>query len=98
MPLGSEGQAAIVELSGAAPLVPGDTAFDLTLTWGQLGPRPFCSSGPLDWVYVEGPVTLTRPDPRIPTAPISITTPPVDDHASPVTAPITRSFSAASRA
>jgi len=60
VPLASDGQAAIVELSGDAPLVPGDTAFNLTLTWGQLVPRPFCSSGPLDWVYVEGPVTLTR--------------------------------------
>ena len=60
VPLASDGRANIVELSGEAPLVPGDTHFDMTLTWGLLVPRPFCSSGPLDWVYVEGPVDLTR--------------------------------------
>jgi len=60
VPLASDGRATIVELSGEAPLVPGDTNFNLTLTWGQLVPRPFCNSGPLDWVYVEGPVELTR--------------------------------------
>jgi hypothetical protein len=60
VPLASDGRAALVELSGDAPLVAGDTVFDATLIWGQLVPRPFCSSGPLDWVYVEGPVHLTR--------------------------------------
>ena len=60
VPLASDGQAAIVELSGAAPIVPGETSFDITIDWGQLVPRPFCSSGPLDYVYVEGPVHITQ--------------------------------------
>ena len=58
VPLATDGRAALVELAGEAPLSPGDTSFDITLTWGQLVPRPFCSSGPLDWVYVEGPVHI----------------------------------------
>jgi hypothetical protein len=60
VPLPSDGQATLLELSGKAPLAIGTTSFDLTLQFGQLVPRPFCNGGPLDYVYVEGPVTLNR--------------------------------------
>ena len=60
VPLATDGRAALIELAGESPLSPGDTSFDITLVWGQLVPRPFCSSGPLDWVYVEGPVHITQ--------------------------------------
>ena len=60
VPLATDGRASLVELAGETPLSAGDTSFDITLVWGQLVPRPFCSSGPLDWVYVEGPVHITH--------------------------------------
>lgn len=60
VPILTSGSATILSLGGAASLAEGSTGETLTFTYDQIIPRPFCSSGPTDYVYVSGPVTLTR--------------------------------------
>lgn len=56
----SDGKATILHLAGSAPITPGTVTDAFTLQYGQLSPKPFCSSGPLDYVYLQGPVNLSK--------------------------------------
>lgn len=60
VPILTSGSATILSLGTAMPWAEGSTGETLTLTYDQIIPRPFCSSGPADYVYVNGPLTLTR--------------------------------------
>jgi len=60
VPIGNDGRAAILHVTGDAPLVPAPFAQSFTLTYDQVIPKPLCSDGPLDWVHVAGPVELNR--------------------------------------
>ena len=60
VPIASDGSATILHITGEAPPVPSELADAFTLTYNQVIPKPICSSGPLDWVLVSGPVELSR--------------------------------------
>jgi hypothetical protein len=56
VPIPTDGKATVLNLAGAAAIVPGTVAQDFTLTYQLAVPKPFCSDGPEDWLLVEGPV------------------------------------------
>ena len=61
VPIGNgDGAATLLALGAAAPYVAGVFTETLPLTYGQAIPKPFCSNGPLDFVFVEGPVLLEK--------------------------------------
>lgn len=60
VPIGTDGQATILNLAQAAPIVPGAFTENLAMEYGQLIPRPFCSTGAYDYVYVAGPIDFRK--------------------------------------
>jgi hypothetical protein len=60
VPILSDGFATVLTLAASAPLVADVREEILTLQYNQVIPRPFCSTGPQDFVHVQGPVTLER--------------------------------------
>lgn len=60
VPILTNGSATILNLAGAAPIVPTIVTETFTLTYQQIIPRPFCIEGPLDWVLVQGPVDFVK--------------------------------------
>jgi hypothetical protein len=60
VPIGTDGQATILNLAQAAPIVDGAFTENLAMAYGQLIPRPFCSTGAYDYVYVEGPIDFRK--------------------------------------
>jgi hypothetical protein len=57
--LASDGQGTLLHITGAAPVSVGQYAHEVTITYDQLVPRPFCAEGPGDWLLVSGPVDFT---------------------------------------
>ena len=55
-----DGQATVLALGAASPYVAGTFTETLPLVYGQAIPKPFCSTGPLDFLFVEGPVLLEK--------------------------------------
>lgn len=60
VPIANDGHATVLQLGAAAPIVPGVFDQDFVLTYGQVIPKPFCSTGPLDFLQVAGPVHLVK--------------------------------------
>ena len=60
VPIGSDGHAVILNLAGKVERTSGTDQKDLVIEFGQTIPKPFCPSGPMDYVYVEGPVYMTQ--------------------------------------
>lgn len=60
VPIPSDGRATILALAEAAPIVAGTWTYSPPSGFQQYIPKPFCSSGPLDWVRVDGPVSLLK--------------------------------------
>lgn len=60
VPIGSDGHAVILNLAGKEEWIPGTFQKDFIIEFGQIIPRPFCSSGPADYVYVQGPVQMIQ--------------------------------------
>jgi hypothetical protein len=60
VPIGSDGVAAVLNLAGGVPWKAEQRAQSMTISFDQTVPKPFCSSGPYDYVYVSGDVTLTQ--------------------------------------
>jgi hypothetical protein len=56
VPVPSDGLAKILNVAVRTPLDAGTTTQAFDLMYGQFIPRPLCSMGPLDYLYVEGPV------------------------------------------
>jgi hypothetical protein len=56
VPLASDGQATILDLEKAPAVPAGNASQSFTIEFGQAIPKPLCSDGPYDWVYVTGPV------------------------------------------
>lgn len=52
----NDGHAMMVHLAGAATVTPGEFQDMVTIEFGQIVPRPFCSSGPYDYLRIEGSV------------------------------------------
>ena len=57
--IATDGMATRFDLGGAAPAV-GGTDQHFTIDFDQVIPRPFCSSGPADYLLVRGPVGLSK--------------------------------------
>jgi hypothetical protein len=60
VPIASDGMASILQLENAPALAAGTFNERFTIEFGQVIPKPFCSAGPLDWVYVTGPVQFDK--------------------------------------
>jgi hypothetical protein len=60
VPIASDGQASILELAGTPTVTAGTASQSFTIQFGQVIPKPLCSDGPFDWVYVTGPVQFDR--------------------------------------
>jgi len=58
--IANDGRATTFVLAGRAPAVAPTAHQELTLTYGQVIPKPFCSAGPTDFLLVQGPVTLIQ--------------------------------------
>jgi hypothetical protein len=59
VPIGTDGHAMILNIGTEVPIVPGREVQQLTITYGQVIPKPFCNTG-ADYVYVQGPVDLAQ--------------------------------------
>jgi hypothetical protein len=59
VPIGNDGRATVFTLTGQAPLVPGTWTHMVSLEYDQVVPKPFCSSGPYDYILITGPITFT---------------------------------------
>ncbi len=63
----NDGQAMMVYLAGPAEVTSGRFDQMTTVSFGQFVPRPYCSTGPEDWLWIEGDVEFhntTRVDRR----------------------------------
>lgn len=60
VPLDSDGRAILLSLAQEAAWSPGTITQNLNLEFQQTIPKPFCSSGPGDYVQVDGPIRLWR--------------------------------------
>jgi hypothetical protein len=56
----NDGRATILHLTGVAAPQVGHFSDAFSISYNQIIPKPFCSDGPLDFVRVSGPVTLSR--------------------------------------
>jgi len=52
----NDGHAMMIRLAGPATVTPGEFTDMTTVQFGQFVPRPFCSSGPYDYLWIEGSV------------------------------------------
>lgn len=58
--IANDGHATVLELAGEAPASAPTSRQELTITYGQVIPKPFCAAGPADFLLVQGPVTLVQ--------------------------------------
>jgi hypothetical protein len=58
-PLPNDGQGTLFHLAGALPVMTDSYTNTVVIEYGQAIPRPVCSEGPYDWLYVSGPLTFT---------------------------------------
>jgi len=60
VPIDNDGHATVFNVAGTAQQSAGTALQDFTIDFNQVIPRPFCTSGPADYVLVQGPVHLTE--------------------------------------
>jgi len=58
VPIKSDGRAVIFNLAGAIPVAQDYRVQDFIISFDQVIPKPFCATGPYDYLYVTGPVHL----------------------------------------
>lgn len=58
VPLGNDGRATVVTLAGLPAPRPCSVALTHTAVFDQFVPRPYCSTGPADWLQVTGDVVF----------------------------------------
>lgn len=58
-PLPSDGEGTLLVLGAALPIEGEFYTNSVIIDYQQAIPRPVCSSGPYDWLYVTGPITFT---------------------------------------
>lgn len=58
VPILNDGHATVLSVAGAVPVEPGIASQDFTIQFDQVIPKPFCATGPTDFVLVRGPVRL----------------------------------------
>jgi hypothetical protein len=60
VPIGTDGYAMILNLANKVPRVAEVRTQDFVINFNQAIPKPFCSAGPADYLYVTGPVHLVQ--------------------------------------
>jgi hypothetical protein len=60
VPIGTDGHAMILNLANRVARVVEVRTQDFVINFDQTIPKPFCSSGPTDYLYVTGPVHLVQ--------------------------------------
>ena len=60
VPIQTDGHATVFNVVAAAQQTAGTAIQDFTVQFNQVIPKPFCASGPADFVLVQGPVHLTE--------------------------------------
>jgi len=60
IPIASDGHTVVLNLASRIVAEPTITNKQYVAQFDQVVPKPFCSSGPYDYVYVYGPVTITE--------------------------------------
>lgn len=60
VPIGTDGRATILSLAGSVLGESGVTPEEFTINFAQVIPKPFCASGPYDFLLVQGPVQLRQ--------------------------------------
>lgn len=60
VPILSDGRAAIINMAAAAEAEKTIARRELVINFNQTIPKPFCSTGPFDYVRVQGPVTVDQ--------------------------------------
>jgi hypothetical protein len=60
VPIYTDGNAMILRLARTVPRQAETREQDFVINFGQVIPKPFCSNGPSDYVYAEGPVHLKQ--------------------------------------
>jgi hypothetical protein len=58
VPIKNDGHAMILNLQATAPRQAEVRIQDFIIQYGQTVPKPFCSAGPQDYIYVAGPVNM----------------------------------------
>ncbi len=59
VPIDSDGQGTLLDLVTPAPVVSDEWTQSLTVQYEQVVPRPYCSDGPGDYLYITGPVSFS---------------------------------------
>jgi hypothetical protein len=60
VPIPSNGQATILALSAPSEPADADTRLEYDQPFDQVVPKPFCSTGPLDYLKVKGPIRFVH--------------------------------------
>ncbi len=60
VPIATDGHAAILNLAGSEEGEPMVARQTFTIEFNQFIPKPFCASGPYDYLYVSGPVVFSQ--------------------------------------
>jgi hypothetical protein len=60
VPIANDGYTAVLNLASRVDGSPLSSHNSFVVQFDQVVPKPFCSSGPYDYVYVSGPITLTQ--------------------------------------
>ncbi|MDH3216674.1 MAG: hypothetical protein OEN01_10315 [Candidatus Krumholzibacteria bacterium] len=60
VPLPNNGVATLLYVVGETSVEPEVKTETFTVQFGQVIPRPFCNRGPLDFVFVQGPLNLSK--------------------------------------
>ena len=60
IPIMSDGSAMVLNVARQAAAAPGVSTQNFVIDFDQVIPKPFCASGPYDYLYVHGPVRLRQ--------------------------------------
>ncbi|MCI0330507.1 MAG: hypothetical protein L0196_06085 [candidate division Zixibacteria bacterium] len=60
VPIATDGKATLLNLAGSIEGQPVVAKQDFVIQFDQVIPKPFCASGPFDFIYVKGPVRLSQ--------------------------------------
>ncbi|MBI1967992.1 MAG: hypothetical protein HYS40_08385 [Gemmatimonadetes bacterium] len=60
MPIGTDGHATVLNVAGQVDGQPGVARQDFVIDFNQVIPKPVCTSGPFDFIHVQGPVRLRQ--------------------------------------
>lgn len=60
VPILTDGVATVLNLADVVSAEPGTDMQEFVIDFDQVIPKPFCASGPFDYLYVQGPVLLKQ--------------------------------------